>query len=145
VHFQVEQAKVGSIESFAALNDKQHADASAYLAKLGDLIGSMTGPLPVDKAKRNDRVYRRNPAIKGPMHAFGYSYIEDHLAAEVYSQLTLSGMLAYEALNLVNGRRSVSDIRDWLVAEQSAESGTVDLADVAAYLAALQSIGVVLL
>jgi len=143
VHWQVEQAKVSSIESFAALNDTQQAEASVYLASLAKLIGSVTGPLPAQMANRNGRVYQRNQAVKGPMHAFGYSYIEDHLPAEVYLQLALSGELAYEALNLVNGRRSVSDIREWLVAEQTAESGTVELADVAAYLDALERIGII--
>jgi hypothetical protein len=38
----------------------------------------------------------------------------------------------------VDGQRSVSEIRDWLVAE----FGTIELADIAAYLAALEIIGV---
>jgi hypothetical protein len=73
------------------------------------------------------------------MHAFGYSYIEDHLPADQYAGLALSRESAYEALNLVDGHRSVSDIRDWLVAE----FGAIELADVAAYLDALADIGVI--
>ena len=46
--------------------------------------------------------------------------------------------MAYEALNFVDGRRTVSDIRDWLVAE----FGTVPVEAVAEYLEALESIGV---
>ncbi|MDH5240275.1 MAG: hypothetical protein OEW73_05785, partial [Gammaproteobacteria bacterium] len=49
------------------------------------------------------------------------------------------GMFAYEALNFVDGKRTVSDIRDWLVAEL----GDVPLEYVEEYLAALESIGVV--
>ena len=48
-------------------------------------------------------------------------------------------MFAYEALNFVDGKRTVSDIRDWLVAEL----GTVSLEDVAEYLRALESIDVI--
>jgi len=48
-------------------------------------------------------------------------------------------MFTYEALNLVDGERTVSDIRDWLVAEL----GEVSVEDVAAYLKALESIGVI--
>ena len=48
-------------------------------------------------------------------------------------------MFAYEALNFVDGKRSVSDIRDWLVAEL----GDVPLEYVAEYLAALESIDVI--
>jgi len=49
------------------------------------------------------------------------------------------GEYAYEALNLVDGRRTVSAIRNWL----TAELGPVPLACVSEYLAALESIGVV--
>ena len=48
-------------------------------------------------------------------------------------------MFTYEALNFVDGVRSVSDIRDWLVAEL----GEVPLDYVAEYLSALESIGVI--
>jgi hypothetical protein len=34
-------------------------------------------------------VYERNPAIEGPMHAFGYSYIEDKLGSESLQGLRL--------------------------------------------------------
>jgi len=47
-------------------------------------------------------------------------------------------MFAYEALNFVDGKRTVSDIRDWLVAEL----GDVPLEYVEEYLSALESIGV---
>jgi aminopeptidase YwaD len=93
-------------------------------------------------------VYERNPEIEGPMHAFGYSYIEDKLGAEKLAALSLpkhsteygSGrMFTYEALNFVDGERTVSDIRDWLVAEL----GDVPLDHVAEYLSALRSIDVI--
>ena len=102
----------------------------------------------MDDSARDDRVFARNPQIQGPMHAFGYSYLEDKLGAEATASLRLPNhntaygdgrKFEYEALNLVDGARSVSDIRDWLVAEL----GLVPLAYVAEYLLALQSINVV--
>jgi hypothetical protein len=50
-----------------------------------------------------------------------------------------SGQYVYEALNFVDGNRTVSDIRDWL----TAELGPVPLEYVEEYLAALESIGVI--
>jgi hypothetical protein len=81
------------------------------------------------------------------MHAFGYSYIEDKLGADAATRLQLANhstpygdgdMFTYEALNFVDGKRTVSDIRDWLVAEL----GEVPLEYVEEYLKALESIGV---
>jgi hypothetical protein len=133
----VERRKVESIGDFAAVSAPQREAANAYLSGLFELIGDT--PSPVAGTARDDRVYRRNPELKGTMHGFGYSYIEDHLPADDYAALALSGAAAYEALNLVDGERTVSDIRDWLLAE----FGEAGLGDVSAYLEALQSIGVV--
>jgi aminopeptidase YwaD len=93
-------------------------------------------------------LYRRNPAVRGTMDAFGYSYLTEHLGAEREARLRLprhqglwgSGAhYAYDALNLVDGRRSVLAIRDDLAGMY----GPVPLELVAEYLAALESIGVV--
>ncbi len=137
VYKQVELGKIASIGNFATLSRSQSQSAGNYINALGQLTGASVNGTAM-KTTGNTLVYRRNPAIKGTMHAFGYSYIEDHLPADQYAALTLSRERAYEALNLVDGHRTVSDIRNWLLAE----FGTVDLADVAAYLDALQQIGV---
>jgi hypothetical protein len=145
VHFTLERRKVHSIEPFATLPEGMHTAAVAYLDKLQDLMAT---PEPRIMQRRNETVYARNPKIEGPMHAFGYSFIEDKLGEEKLNALKLgshstayggSGMFTYEALNFVDGKRSVSDIRDWLVAEL----GEVSVEDVAEYLAALESIGVI--
>ena len=82
------------------------------------------------------------------MSAFGYSFIEDKLGAEELNKLALlkhstdlgyGGMFAYEVLNFVDGERTVSDIREWLVAE----FGSVPVEFVAEYLQALETIDVV--
>ena len=145
VHFEVERRKVESIAGFAALSDVQRDSALRFLEDLQKLF---VMPVPAIFVPRDETVYERNPAVEGPMHAFGYSYIEDKLGRERLQALSLpkhstaygSGrMFTYEALNFVDGKRTVSDIRDWLVAEL----GDVPLESVAEYLSALQSIGVI--
>jgi hypothetical protein len=145
VHFDVERRKVDSITEFADLTDVQRDSALRFLDELQKLF---VMPVPAIYVPRDETVYERNPEIEGPMHAFGYSYIEDKLGAEKLAALSLpkhsteygSGrMFTYEALNFVDGERTVSDIRDWLVAEL----GDVPLDHVAEYLSALRSIDVI--
>jgi hypothetical protein len=81
--------------------------------------------------------YRRNPRIKGTMGAFGYDYFTAHYAT--HKDIRLADEYRYEALNLVDGKRTVSEIRDAL----SAIYEPVPLADVEQYLAALASIEVI--
>ena len=145
VHFAVERRKVDSIGGFASLTEAQSESTLRFLEELQKLF---VMPVPAIHVPRDETVYERNPAIAGPMHAFGYSYIEDELGAAKLASLRLprhstadgSGrMFTYEALNFVDGVRTVSDIRDWLVAEL----GEVPLEYVVEYLAALQSIDVI--
>ena len=145
IHFALERQKLRSVGTFATLKEADYQHADAWLKKLEDLLVT---PEPRIFIQRNETVYQRNPKIKGPMHAFGYSYLEDKFGVEELAELNLqnhstaygsSGMFTYEALNLVDGERTVSDIRDWLVAEL----GEVSVEDVAAYLKALESIGVI--
>ncbi len=91
-------------------------------------------------------VFRRQPTPRGPMSVFGYDYLEAHLGKERQGALALlaaqpthgGGDYAYEALNLVDGRRSVQEIRDTLTAIY----GPVPLAAVVEYLRALETVGV---
>ncbi len=144
IHFTVERRKVHSVEPFAILADEDHAAAVAFIADLEALVAV---PAAAEGA-RNTTVYTRNPDVQGPMGAFGYSYLSDKLGAGKVAELRLpryagtyggGGQYAYEALNLVDGTRTVSDIREWLVTE----IGDVPLDYVAEYLAALQSIDVI--
>jgi hypothetical protein len=64
------------------------------------------------------RVPVRNPAIVGPLNVYYYDYFADIPGADL-SKTALAAredgdVLAYEALNLADGRRSVSEIRDVL-------------------------------
>ncbi|MDE0753853.1 MAG: DUF4910 domain-containing protein [Woeseiaceae bacterium] len=147
IHFAVERRKVHSVESFAGLDEKDHENAVAFLAELEEMVAppDVQTFAPV---YRNQIVYQRNPNVEGPMGAFGYSYLTDKLGAEAVSHLRLrsyvgtyggGGQYAYEALNFVDGQRTVSDIRDWLVTE----IGDVPIEYVEEYLAALESIDVI--
>lgn len=86
-------------------------------------------------------VYRRNPAIKGTMGAFGYDYFNDKYGAENARRIRLGDDYRFEALNLVDGKRTTSEIRGMLAAIY----GPVELAHVEEYLAALASIDVITL
>ncbi|HEX8623329.1 MAG TPA: M28 family peptidase [Allosphingosinicella sp.] len=93
------------------------------------------------------RVYRRIPQLKGPMDGFGYSWLDDHLKRAGLEKPALLSRepvrdgpsFGYEALNLVDGRRSVQQIRD----ELAVTVGPAPVEEVAAYLAALERLGVI--
>lgn len=143
-HFDVERALVTSIERFTPLPSGPRDEAAAFLDRLERLVG---GPSPPPAAPSGDAalVFHRNPELRGPMWAFGYSYFEDHHRGAPVRLLGYRGLrgaggdYAYECLNLVNGRYTVRDIRDRL----SATFGPVSLDLVLEYLRALEAIGVV--
>ncbi|HLJ46586.1 MAG TPA: DUF4910 domain-containing protein [Bryobacteraceae bacterium] len=58
---------------------------------------SARGPVP-----------KRNPAVRGNLDVYYYDYLKDHVNEPF--QPALQGLLAYEALNLVDGHRSIEDI-----------------------------------
>jgi aminopeptidase YwaD len=109
----------------------------------GRVVGSMTpGIRPIAPS---GPVYRR-VRTEGPMNGFGYSWFDDRLAR---AGLTRPRLLSrepawdgpsygYEALNLVDGRRSVGEIRDVL----TGALGAVPADEVAEYLDILARLGV---
>jgi hypothetical protein len=130
----------------------QHSDHEVALElslqRFGLQVGEpdRLGPPPAP-AGEFGTIYRRDPKLKGPMNGFGYSWLDDHLAR---AKLERPALLArepawegpsfgYEALNLVDGRRSVQQIRDQL----AATVGPAPVEEVAAYLAALERLGVI--
>ncbi|HEV2867319.1 MAG TPA: PqqD family protein, partial [Allosphingosinicella sp.] len=109
----------------------------------GRLIGALAPARPI---AASGPVYRRI-RHEGPMNGFGYSWFDDHLAR---ARLPRPRLLAreiegegpsfgYEALNLVDGRRSVGEIRD----ELAATVGAAPVEEVAEYLATLARLGVI--
>ncbi len=118
------------------------------LQRFGLVVGEpdREGAAPVS-AGALGTVYRRDPKLKGPMDGFGYSWLDDQLAkAKLEKPALLSREPAwegpsfgYEALNLVDGRRSVQAIRDAL----AVSVGPAPVEEVAAYLAVLERLGVI--
>lgn len=138
-HWEYERGVVDSIERFVPQAAAQRTALESRLADLQRSYG--TGGTKPPARGEAARVYIRNPAPKGPMVVFGYDYLADRLGKERAEALQLrrdSGDHALEALNLVNGRRNVQDIRDALTAAH----GPVPVEHVAEYLQALEQAGV---
>lgn len=102
---------------------------------------------PASLSPEQEIVYRRDPQLKGPMDGFGYSWLDDRLKK---ARLEKPALLArepvwdgpsfgYEALNLVDGKRNVQQIRDDL----AATVGPAPVEEVAAYLTVLERLGVI--
>jgi aminopeptidase YwaD len=80
------------------------------------------------------------------MDGFGYSWLDDHLKQAGLAKPALLSRetsedgpsFGYEALNLVDGRRSVSEIRDALAATVA----PAPVEEVADYLATLEKLGI---
>jgi hypothetical protein len=91
-------------------------------------------------------IYRR-VLSEGPMDGFGYSWFDDHLARAHLPRPRLlarqpdgeGAPFGYEALNLVDGHRSVGEIRD----ELAATVGAAPIEEVAEYLDTLARLGVI--
>ena len=90
--------------------------------------------------------HRRVPArrVSGPMNVYYYDYVAerangDTRAVERISALPQGDIILYEILNLVDGKRNVQAIRDFLAAAY----GPIAVEDVAEYLKLLEKIGVV--
>lgn len=135
--FESESGKLESLKQFVALDSAQVAKATTFLSGLEALF--VSGTQKIEPQLDFDRVYQRNPAIKGPMNGFGYSYLDDKIDPANKVLLKLSGEQAYEALNFVDGVRTVQDIHNWMTLVY----GAFEITDVASYLSALESIGVI--
>ncbi|HEX8620088.1 MAG TPA: DUF4910 domain-containing protein, partial [Thermoanaerobaculia bacterium] len=119
----------------AAMRSKTLPFAEWYESEMEASVRRFFGA--TDKRRTVAGAYRRNPAIKGTMGAFGYDYFNAHYPKA--KEIRLGEEYRYEALNLVDGARSVKEIRDAL----SAIYGPVPLEDVEQYLTALASIDVI--
>lgn len=93
-------------------------------------------------------VFKRDPAIKGTMTAFGYDYFSGHYGEGRARSIRLlnfqglwgsGGEYAYEVLNFADGNRNVEQIRDAV----SAIYGPIPLELVLEYVKALEAIKVV--
>jgi hypothetical protein len=116
------------------------AEAATFIANLRTFLAISPAPNP------SGPIYHRNPDIRGSLDAFGYDYLESHLGHDRIAKLALlnfesprgeGGDYAYEALNLANGKRTTSEIRDAL----SAIYGPVPQDAVDQFLAAVAEAG----
>ncbi|HEV7507622.1 MAG TPA: M28 family peptidase [Thermoanaerobaculia bacterium] len=146
-HLAYEAGVVESIGRFAVPPPEVRKEAETFLAGLRSLI-VVAGPIPPKIVTGDTIFYERAPNPKGPMGGFGYDWFQDHTAANDIPAPALmkrsglwggGGEYAYEALNLVDGRRSVAQIRDDLAAIY----GPLPGAEVLEFLAAMEKIGVV--
>ncbi len=118
------------------------AAASGWYLATAASFETRAEPLP--RGVRSGPVYRRL-LREGPMNGFGYSWFDDHLARAGLARPRLLSReagpgpsFAYEALNLVDGRRSVGEISDAL----AATIAPVPVDEVAEYLDTLARLGV---
>jgi len=141
-----EREILASISRFAPVPEPVRARASAFLDTLARSAGA-SGAYLTPELGKGAKIYERKGEPKGPMSGFGYDYFEDHTKAQGIAKPELlshdgpwggGGEYAYEALNLVDGKRSVARIRDDL----SAIYGPIPLDQVASYLDALHRIGI---
>jgi hypothetical protein len=101
---------------------------------------------PKEASRPRSADFQRVPTrrVTGPMNVYYYDYVGeraggDTRAAERMAARPHGEILLYETLNLVDGKRSVQAIRDYLTAAY----GPVAVEDVADYLRLLEKVGVV--
>lgn len=127
-----------SLARFGAAAPASRNEAERFLAARAQIVA----PPPAPAAKPTGDgalVFARDPAVQGPMSVFGYDYLAAHLPAGRAEALKLAEGDRYEALNLVDGRRTSQEIRDAL----SAIYGPMPLPEVVEFLKALAEAGVV--
>jgi aminopeptidase YwaD len=108
------EAAVSGIETLESVARLWPSAAKAVAADIAPLRAA----LPPAPAAADRRIPTRNPAIVGPLNVYYYDYFADIPGAD-FSKTALAGrddgdILAYEALNLADGRRSISEIRNVL-------------------------------
>jgi aminopeptidase YwaD len=143
-HFIYERGVFSSLKSFAPIPAALGKEADVFYANLEQTTGKSKAM--ETKSRTPSVVYKRNPAVKGPLSVFGYDYLSDHYGqkADSIRLLRYQGVwgheYAYETLNFVDGTRTVVDIRNAV----SAEFGPIPLDLVEEYLKALESIQVIM-
>ncbi len=105
------------------------------------------GTAPVVAPGSDARVPVRSADVRGPLDVYYYDYLAEALRArgekatpiDITTRVENAGLLSYEALNLADGTRSVSEIRDVLTGRY----GPVAVASIADYFGLLAKAGIV--
>ena len=149
-HLEALRAAGASAEVNAVLlaNIQSEQEVEASLARFWPDVAHPASIPDVQSLRLPARgpVYRR-VRFEGPMDGFGYSWFDDRLARAHLPRPRLlarepdgeGAPFGYEALNLVDGRRSVGEIRDAL----AATVGAAPVEEVAEYLDTLARLGVI--
>jgi aminopeptidase YwaD len=95
---------------------------------------------------RDERIPVRDPGVRGPLATYYYDHVAETLGPDASTETALTrrdngDVLSYEVLNLVDGKRSISEIRDVIAGRYE----TVPLGEVAEYLQLLARAKVVTL
>ena len=143
----LEPADAGLVDRFSRLADAAEAGSLARfgLEPQAALVTADAKSSAAPPQATGSLVYRRKAQPKGPMSGFGYSWLDDRLEKTGIARPALldrdgprdAASYAYEALNLVDGHRSVQEIRDFL----SATIAPVPVETVAEFLATLEKVG----
>jgi hypothetical protein len=133
-HLARREAAAAGIETLASLAALWPATAKAAAADAARLRVPATASGGGDR-----RVPARNPTIVGPLNVYYYDFAD--ISGAALAARENGELLAYEAVNLADGKRTVSDIRDVL----SGRYAPVPLSEVAAYFELLARAGAVTL
>lgn len=146
-HFERERAVMPSSARFGRVPPALIAEAATFVEGLE--AAAFRGAEPAAAAAdATGTVLERTGEPVGPLSVFGYDWLLDHLARAGRPRPALldrrarwgsGGELAYEALNMVDGTRTVAEI----AAALAATYGPLPAAEVADYLEVLGSLGVV--
>ena len=137
----------GDARDAALIRREAAVVTSATLRSLGALWPSAAGAAGTEEARLRDpspmapladsdgRVPVRNPDVRGPLGVYYYDHLAEMLGPDAEVETALARrdggeVLTWEALNLVDGRRSVQEIRDVLTGRYE----PVPVAEVAEYL-----------
>jgi aminopeptidase YwaD len=103
-------------------------------------------PKEAARQRAGSAAFNRVPVrrVTGPMNVYYYDYVAERAGGDLRAVERIGSMpdgeiLLYEILNLVDGKRSVQGIRDFITAAY----GAIAVEDVADYLKLLEKIGVV--
>lgn len=121
------------LETMLAAVRRQEDEARLLLVQIRPIAAAQTSGLP--QAMRV--VPRRLPSAAGPLSVYYYDYLADRGVEDVPGD----ERFRYEALNLVDGKRSLAEIRNVL----DGSYGPTSAEDVARFFAILEKAGVVTL